>query len=48
MKLLGLVLFIGGVIIKLLTSLNPLAWVLIILGLVLVIFAYLGERKREV
>ncbi len=48
MKILGLILFIGGVIIKFVTSLNLLAWVLIILGLVLLIFAYLGERKREV
>ncbi|MCP2520853.1 hypothetical protein NLD30_10490 [SCandidatus Aminicenantes bacterium Aminicenantia_JdfR_composite] len=48
MKILGLLLFIIGVIIKLLTSLNLLAWVLIILGLILIIFAYLGERKTEV
>jgi uncharacterized membrane protein YgdD (TMEM256/DUF423 family) len=46
MKLLGITLFLGGILIKIFTSLNLFAWILIITGFLVLVFGYLTERKR--
>jgi hypothetical protein len=48
MRILGLVLLIGGFLIRILTqsaSLDILAWVLMVLGVVIVIISYLTRKK---
>ncbi len=48
MRFFGLVLVIGGFLIRILTqstSMDILAWVLMILGVVIVIISYLTKKK---
>jgi hypothetical protein len=48
MRILGLVLLIGGFLVRILTqsaSLDILAWVLMGLGVVIVIISYLTKKK---
>jgi hypothetical protein len=48
MRILGLVLLIGGFLVRVLTqspSLDILAWVLMVLGVAVVIISYLTKKK---
>ncbi len=48
MRIFGLVLLIGGFLVRILTqsaSMDILAWVLMVLGVVIVIISYLTKKK---
>jgi len=45
MRTLGLILLIGGFLIKILTALSILSWVLMGLGVVIIIVSYATKRK---
>jgi len=45
MRLFGLVLLIGGLLIRWLTNLSIVAWILIGLGALVIIIAYVTKRK---
>lgn len=45
MRFLGLILLIGGFLIRILTTLSFLGWVLIVLGIVIIIVSYATKRK---
>ena len=45
MRLFGLVLLIGGFLIRWLTNLSIVAWILMGLGVLVIIIAYVTKRK---
>lgn len=45
MRLLGLILLIGGFLIRILSTLTTISWVLMVLGAVIVIVFYVIKRK---
>ena len=45
MRILGLVLLIGGFLVRILTQMDTLGWVLMGLGVVITIVSYLTKKK---